>query len=40
MRMEGTGSLFGYERWGVTSGEKGLREVGGVGGEVIRVAAG
>ena len=37
MRMEGTGYLFDFEGWGITSGEEGLSEVGGVGVEVIRV---
>ena len=36
MRMEDIGNLFDYESWGITTGEKGLGEVG---VEVIRVAA-
>ena len=39
MRMEGTGYLFDFEGWGITSGEEGLSEVGGVGVEIIRIAA-
>ena len=30
MRMENMGNLLGYEEWGITSGEEGLDEVGGV----------
>ena len=39
MRMESMGNLFGYEEWGITSGEEGLGEVGSVSAEVIRAAA-
>ena len=31
--------VFGYEGWGINSGEEGLDEVGSVGIEVMRVAA-
>ena len=31
MRMDGTGNLFGYERWQIVSGEKGLGLVSDVG---------
>ena len=39
MREEGTENLLGNERRGITSGEEGLGEVGGVGVEVIQVTA-
>ena len=39
MRMEGMGNLFGYEKWGITCGGKGLGKIGGVGEDVIREAA-
>ena len=37
MIMEGTGNLFGYEGWGITSGS--LGEVGGVGLEIFMMTA-
>jgi hypothetical protein len=36
-REDGKGNMFGYNRWGITSGEEGLCKVLGVGLEVIRL---
>ena len=39
MGLKGTGNLLGDKGRGITSGKEGLGEVGGVGVEVIRMAA-
>jgi hypothetical protein len=39
MRKEAMGNIFGYEGQGIISDEQGLAEVGGVGVEIIQVAA-
>ena len=38
MAWEDTGNLLGYEGWGLTFGEEGIGQVGGVSVGVIRVA--